>query len=89
MIRIMRMTTKAERKRKVRKTETTLQVDSLPGEPPGKILVWTAAYQGSLFFSVPQSLLKFMPIESVMLSNHLTLCHHLLLLLSVFPSIIP
>jgi len=36
MIRIMRMTTKAERKRKVRKTETTLQVDSLPGEPPGK-----------------------------------------------------
>ena len=33
------------------------------------------------------SLLKFMSIESVMLSNHLTLCHPLLLLLSIFPSI--
>ena len=49
MIRIMRMTTKAERKRKV-----TLQVDSLPAEPQGKILVWTAAYQASLFFISPR-----------------------------------
>ena len=88
MIRILRMTTKAERKRKVTKTETTLQVDSLPAEPPGKILVWTIAYQASLLFTISQSLLKFMPIESVMLCNHLTLCHPLLLL-SVFPSIIP
>ena len=35
----------------------------------------------------PQSLLQFMSIESVMLSNHLILCHSLLYLPSVFPSI--
>ena len=48
---------------------------------------WSATYQSSLSFSISQSLLKFMPIESVMLSNHLILCHLLLLLPSVFPSI--
>ena len=41
----------------------------------------------SLSFTSSQSLLKFMSIESVMLSNHLILCHSLLLLPSVFPSI--
>ena len=35
---------------------------------------WTAAYQAALFFTIPQSLLKFMSIELVMLSNHLSLC---------------
>ena len=40
-----------------------------------------------MFFTISRSLLKFMPIESVMLSNHLTLCCSLLLLPSVFPSI--
>ena len=45
---------------------------------------WTAAYQASLSFSIFQSLLKFMSIESVMPSN---LCHPLLLLPSNFPSI--
>ena len=35
---------------------------------------WTAARQASLFFIISQSLLKFMSIESVMLSNHLILC---------------
>ena len=35
----------------------------------------------------PQSLLKLMSIESVMPSNHLILCHPLLLLPSIFPSI--
>ena len=48
---------------------------------------WTAAYQASLSFTVSCSLLRFMPIESVMLSNHLILCHFLLLLPSIFPSI--
>ena len=62
---------------------------------------WTAARQASFSFTVSQSLLKFMSIESVMLlsllkfmsietvmlSNHLTLCHLLLLLPSIFPSI--
>ena len=48
---------------------------------------WTAACQGSLSFTISWSLLKLMSIESVMLSNHLILCHPLLLLPSIFPSI--
>ena len=47
----------------------------------------TAACQASLSFTIFQSLLKFMSIELVMLSNHLILCHPLLLLPSIFPSI--
>ena len=47
---------------------------------------WTAAHQASLSITNTQSLLKLMSIESVMPSNHLTLCP-LLLLPSVFPSI--
>ena len=47
----------------------------------------TAACQSALSSVVSQSLLIFMSIESLMLSNHLILCHPLLLLLSVFPSI--
>ena len=41
----------------------------------------------SLSFTVSQSLLKFMSVESAMLSNHLTLCCPLLLLPLIFPSI--
>ena len=48
---------------------------------------WTAAHQASLFFTISQHLLKFIVFESVMLSNHLILFHHLLLLPSIFPSI--
>ena len=40
---------------------------------------WTATRQASLSFTVSQSLLKLMSIESVMPSNHLILCHPLLL----------
>ena len=47
----------------------------------------TAAHQASLSFTISQSLLKLMSIESVMPSNHLILCHPLLLLPSIFPSI--
>ena len=47
---------------------------------------WTAAHQASLSFTISESLLKLMSIESVMPSNHLILCHHLLLLPSIFPS---
>ena len=47
---------------------------------------WTAAYQASLSF-ISQSLLKLTFIESVMPSNHLILCHPLLLLPSISPSI--
>ena len=46
---------------------------------------WTAAHQASLSISNSQSLLKLMSIESVMPSNHLILCHPLLLLPSIFP----
>ena len=48
---------------------------------------WTAARQASLPFTISRSLLKLMSMESVVPSNHLVLCHPLLLLPSVFPSI--
>ena len=48
---------------------------------------WTAAHQAPLFPTISQSLLQFVATESVMLSNHLILCHRLLLLPSVFPSV--
>ena len=47
---------------------------------------WTAAHQASLSITNSWSLIKLMSIESVMPSNHLTLCHPLLLP-SIFPSI--
>ena len=48
---------------------------------------WTAAWQASLSITNSQSLPKLMSIESVMPSNHLILCHPLLLPPSIFPSI--
>ena len=48
---------------------------------------WTAACQASLSITNSRSLLKLMNTESVMPSNHLILCHPLLLLPSIFPSI--
>ena len=48
---------------------------------------WTAARQGSLSITNSQGLLKLISIELVMPSNHLILCHPLLLLPSIFPSI--
>ena len=48
---------------------------------------WTAAHQASLSITNSQSLLKLMSITSVMPSNHLILCHSLLLLPSIFPMI--
>ena len=47
---------------------------------------WTAEGQASLSFTISQSLLKLMSIESMMPSNHLILCPPLLLLPSIFPS---
>ena len=47
---------------------------------------WNARCQAPLSSTIPWSLLKFMSIEFVMLSNHLILCHPLLLLPSIFPS---
>ena len=48
---------------------------------------WTAAHQAFMSFTISQSLFKLMSIKSVMPSNHLILCHPLLLLPSIFPSI--
>ena len=48
---------------------------------------WTAAHQASLSIDNSRSLLKLMSIASVMSSNHLTLCHPLLLPPSIFLSI--
>ena len=48
---------------------------------------WTAARQASLSIANSRSLLRLMSIEWVMPSNHLILCHFLLLLPSVFSSI--
>ena len=48
---------------------------------------WTAACQASLPITNSWGLLKLMSIEFVMPSNHLILCHPLLLLSSIFPSI--
>ena len=49
------------------------------------VTLWTAAHQAFLSFTISCSLLKFMSTESMMLSNHLILCHPLLLP-SIFPS---
>ena len=48
---------------------------------------WTAVRKASLLFTIFKSFLKLMSIESVMPSNHLILCHPLLFLPSVSPSI--
>ena len=51
------------------------------------VIPWTAAHQTSLSITNSQSLLKLRSIESMIPSNHLILCHPLLLLPSIFPSI--
>ena len=48
---------------------------------------WTAAQQASLSITNSQSLFKLMSIKSLMPSNHLIICHSLLFLPSIFPSI--
>ena len=48
---------------------------------------WTIVHQASLSFTISQSFLRLMSIESVMPSNHLVFSHPLLLLPSVFPNI--
>ena len=63
-------------------------VSSVQSFSPVQLFVtpWTAARQASLFITNSQSLLKLMSVESMMPSNHLILCHPLLLP-SIFPSI--
>ena len=65
----------------VTKSCPTLARLGIPASP------WTTACQVALSSNVSWSLFKFMSTESVMLSNHLILCHSLFLLPSIFPSI--
>ena len=58
-----------------------------PGRVQLLVTPWAAAHQAPLSISDSQSLLKLKSIESVMPSNNLILCHPLLLLPSIFPSI--
>ena len=51
------------------------------------VIPWTEAHQVSLFFTISQCLLKLMSIDSMMPSSHLILCHPLLPLPSIPPSI--
>ena len=51
------------------------------------VTLWTAACQASLSTTNSRNLLKLMSIELVLPSNHLILCHPLLLPPSIFPSI--
>ena len=48
---------------------------------------WTTAHQASLSLTISWSMLRFLSIKSVMSSNNLILCHSLLLLPSIFPSV--
>ena len=59
----------------------------LPSHVQLFVTPWPAAHQASLSITNSQSLPKHMSTESVMSSSHLILCHPLLLLLSIFPSI--
>ena len=65
----------------------TVQFSSVAQSCPTLGNPWTAACQASLSINNSWSLLKLMSIELMMPSNHLILCHHLLLLPSIFPSI--
>ena len=72
-----------------RHTESAVQFSSVQSLSRIRLFAtpWTAACQASLSITNSRSLLKLMSIESVMPSNHLILCHPLLLLPSIFPSI--
>ena len=48
--------------------------------------LWTTARHTSLSFTISWSLLRLMSVESAMASNHLVLCHPLILVPSIFPS---
>ena len=64
-----------------------VQFSSVTQSCPTFVTPWTAARQAPLSFTNSWRLLKLMSIELVMPSNHLILCHPLLLLPSIFPSI--
>ncbi|CAI9167874.1 unnamed protein product [Rangifer tarandus platyrhynchus] len=65
----------------------SVQFSSVTQSCPTLTTPCTAAHQASLSITISRSLLKLMSIRSVMSSKHLILCHPLLLLPSIFPSI--
>ena len=65
----------------------SLVVVQLLSHVPLFVTPWTAAHQPSLSFIVSQNLLKLMPIEPVIPTNHLILCRPVPLFYSVFPRI--
>ena len=65
----------------------SIQFSSVAQKCPTLAIPWTAACQASLSITNSWSLLRPMSMESVMPSNHLTLCRHLLFPPSIFPSI--
>ena len=68
-------------------TQLAVQFSSVLSHVRLFVTPWTEAHQASLSITNSLSLLKVMSIESVMPSNHLILCHPLLFLPSIFPSI--
>ena len=66
---------------------SSVQFSSVAQSCPTIVTPWTATHQAPLSITNCRSLLKLLSIESVMPSNHLILCHPLLLLPSIFPSI--
>ena len=65
----------------------SVQFSSVAQSCPNLVTPWTVACQTSLSITNSQSLFKLISIELVMPSNHLILCHPLLLPPSIFPSI--
>ena len=65
----------------------SVQFSSVAQSCPTLCDPWTAAHQASLSITNSWSLLKLMSMELLIPSNHLILCHPLLLLPSIFPSI--
>ena len=72
---------------KTRGSQINNQFSSIVQSCPTLCDPWTAAHQASLSITNCRSLLKLMSIELAMPSSHLILCHPLLLLPSIFPSI--
>ena len=70
-----------------RSEKSSVQFNSVAQSCPTLCDPMDCKTQASLSITISQSLLKLMSIESVMPSNHLILCHPLLLLPSLFPSI--
>ena len=75
------------KKKKKKKKKKGLSSVEMLSHVPLFVTPWTATHQASLSITNSQSLLKLMSIESVMPSNHIILCHLVLLLPSIFPSI--